>query len=677
MSYTSGFFDAVDLGGGEYDREYSADVFAHYFSLLVKNGVFPDPSTGMQVKASSSPDMHVSVQPGSGWVNGYYITVPENGPEVLTVPTANPSLSRIDSVIMGLNYVEREIQLYIKSGAVSASPSAVSLQRDNDLYEMELAQITVAAGVASISQANITDMRQNTSRCGIVKGTIDQIDTTDLFAQYDDAFQTWFADIQAQLSGDVATNLQNQINNLKDGKADTSVTDSLQNQVNTLKSDKVNVSDKASTAQAQAGTDNTKWMTPALVKTLFNASKASNSDATTASNDTNWMSPLKVKAFYDSKIASSIEAAVPIGTVKFSIDNPNSALYLLCNGASLNRSLYPSLYQKLPSDFTSGWNLLKTLTLSGLSEIVGVRLVNGYTVILGKTSSYIVYAYGTSVESLSWVTTNIPAGTGYDIGWDGSKYVIMVASVGKYYYASALSATSWTAVSTGLTKSTGNVCRFVPSSKKFVVTGVNYGSQNIRNTIYISVYNTVSNSVTASTSYTNNGWNGSNPCVVGDYACFVNPRYNDGNYLVSVNTSSGEISATKLSSEVDGICVKLPSGFAVISDTSCYLFNASGTLTKTITTGATVNNSLNSNLTQIGSKFYVSGYSSKYFICTEDFESFEVYQSGNSACDILQPGSDLCFCEWLSGTANIYYNIKTLPVITADKVYAYIKAKEG
>lgn len=246
MSYTSGFFDAVDLGGGDYDREYSAATFAHYFSLLVKNGVFPDPSTGMQVKASTNTDMHVSVQPGSGWINGYYITVPENSPEVLTVPTANPSLSRIDSVIMGLNYVEREIQLYIKPGAVSASPIPVSLQRDNDLYELELAQISVAAGVASIVQANITDMRQNTSRCGIVKGTIDQIDTTDLFAQYDDAFQTWFADIQAQLSGDVATNLQNQINQLKDNK--------------------VNVSDKASTAQAQAGTDDTKWMTPALVK---------------------------------------------------------------------------------------------------------------------------------------------------------------------------------------------------------------------------------------------------------------------------------------------------------------------------------------------------------------------------------------------------------------------------
>lgn len=304
MSYTSGFFDAVDLGGGDYDREYSAAVFAHYFSLLVKNGIFPDPSTGMQVKASSSPDMHVSVQPGSGWVNGYYITVPENGPEVLTVPTANPSLSRIDSVIMGLNYVEREIQLYIKSGAVSASPSAVSLQRDNDLYEMELAQITVAAGVASISQANITDMRQNTSRCGIVKGTIDQIDTTDLFAQYDDAFQTWFADIQAQLSGDVATNLQNQIN--------------------ILKTDKVNVSDKANTAQAQAGTDDTKWMTPSLVLALLNYRLATTAEAKAGSVDNKWMTPAKVKAFHDYIKATTTEAKAGSLTTKWI--NPSTML---------------------------------------------------------------------------------------------------------------------------------------------------------------------------------------------------------------------------------------------------------------------------------------------------------------------------------------------------------------
>lgn len=309
MAYTSGFFDAVDQGGGDYDRVYSAATFAHYFSLLVQNGVFPDPSTGMQVKASTNPDMHVSVQPGSGWVNGYYITVEDSTPEQLTVPTANPSLSRIDSVIMGLNYVDREIQLYIKSGAVSASPSAVSLQRDNDLYELELAQITVSAGMASITQSSITDMRSNTSRCGIVKGMIDQIDTTDLFAQYDDAFQTWFDGIKTQLSGDVATNLQNQINELKTGK--------------------VNVSDKATDSEAKTATNDTHWMTPAKVAKAIGANTY--------------------------KIGDMLK------TYRTDLDNT----WLPCDGSAISKTLYPELYSLI-----EGGNILSVIdqTVTGANS---------------------------------------------------------------------------------------------------------------------------------------------------------------------------------------------------------------------------------------------------------------------------------------------------------------------
>lgn len=224
MAYNSGFFDAVDQGSGNYDRVYNAADFAHYFSLLVKNGVFPDPSSGLQVKASTTPNMQVSVLPGSGWINGYYITV--SSAEALTVPTAHASLSRIDSIIMGLDYSDRQIKLYIKSGAASASPIPPTLQRNSDKYELELARITLAAGTASISQTIITDMRANTTRCGIVSGTVNQIDTTDLFAQYDSAFQSWFSGIQSQLSGNVAANLQAQITQNKSVAVELTLTTS-------------------------------------------------------------------------------------------------------------------------------------------------------------------------------------------------------------------------------------------------------------------------------------------------------------------------------------------------------------------------------------------------------------------------------------------------------------------
>jgi len=65
--------------------------------------------------------------------------------------------------------------------------------------------------------------------CGIVHGTVDQVDVTTLFNQYSNAlelkeqgfeekFTTWFNNIKGQLSGDVATNLAVQIDNLKTSK---------------------------------------------------------------------------------------------------------------------------------------------------------------------------------------------------------------------------------------------------------------------------------------------------------------------------------------------------------------------------------------------------------------------------------------------------------------------------
>lgn len=213
MSITSGFFDAVETSSGVYDRVYNAADFAHYFSLFIGNGVYPDPSTGLQVKANAVPNMGVSISAGNGWINGYYITL--DAAESRSITTANATLSRIDSVVIGLNYTTRSITLYVKTGAPSANPIAPALTRNTSTWELELAQILVAAGAANITQSAITDMRSNKSRCGIVTGVIDQIDTTGLFAQYTAAFNEWFTGVKETLTTNVAANLQDQINTNK------------------------------------------------------------------------------------------------------------------------------------------------------------------------------------------------------------------------------------------------------------------------------------------------------------------------------------------------------------------------------------------------------------------------------------------------------------------------------
>ena len=54
------------------------------------------------------------------------------------------------------------------------------------------------------------------------------------------------------------------------------------------------VIDKATTAEAQAGTNALKWMTPALVKSFFDYRLATQAEAQAGTNNSKWMSPLRV-----------------------------------------------------------------------------------------------------------------------------------------------------------------------------------------------------------------------------------------------------------------------------------------------------------------------------------------------------------------------------------------------
>ena len=212
MSYKYGFFDAVDLGNGNYDRVYSSAEFSHYWALLVGDGVFGQPSTSLNVLATTPVSMSIKVLPGTGWIKGHYLTIPDSMDESIAIPVANPSLPRIDSIIMALDNNGRDMKLYVRSGTAAASPQAVTLQRDADVWELELAQITVAAGAGNITQQAIKDMRTDPNRCGIVTGLIDQFDVSGFFTAAQASFNEWFENVQGQLDGDVAGNLQNQIN---------------------------------------------------------------------------------------------------------------------------------------------------------------------------------------------------------------------------------------------------------------------------------------------------------------------------------------------------------------------------------------------------------------------------------------------------------------------------------
>ena len=186
----SGMFTSVNG-----DRKYTSTFFAEYFASFIGNGIFPNPSTNTQVLADTGMD--VSVQQGKAWIDGYILYV--DNPQSLTLDTGDNLLPRIDKIVIRLDKINREIVLAIKKGAPATNPTAPNLQRDGDMHELGIANVRVDKAASVINQGDITDLRLNSNQCGIVKGTIEEIDTTTLFNQY----QNWIAQKKAEYDADL------------------------------------------------------------------------------------------------------------------------------------------------------------------------------------------------------------------------------------------------------------------------------------------------------------------------------------------------------------------------------------------------------------------------------------------------------------------------------------------
>lgn len=207
MAIQSYFFNAV-LNDGTYDRTYNAEDLTSYLDLLVGNGVFPNPSTMLQVRAGSG--MNVIVGAGAGWINGHKLI--NTADLTLAVAASDVILNRIDAVVFYVDFNAREMGVAVKTGTLAASPVAPTLQRDSSRYEMCLAQINVLKQSTSILASQIVDTRGNSNLCGYVQGLIQQADTTTLFESWQNGFETWFEAIQSQFEqGKVFKRLEGQV----------------------------------------------------------------------------------------------------------------------------------------------------------------------------------------------------------------------------------------------------------------------------------------------------------------------------------------------------------------------------------------------------------------------------------------------------------------------------------
>lgn len=234
MAFTCGFFNSQNG-----DRKYNAEQMASIFDGLIKDGVYDTvgeifavtPGTGMQVLVGS----------GRAWFDHTWNNNDASYP--LAITAADVSLPRYDAVVLETNHSDtvRTNRLRVVTGTPASNPAKPTMASSANVKQHPLAYIKVTAGAKAITQSMI-QVVVGTSECPFVTGIIDTAEIDALFQQWNGEFNEWFENLKAQLSDNVVANLQAQIDQ------------------------KVAKADVATTADIEAGTSTTKWVTPKGLK---------------------------------------------------------------------------------------------------------------------------------------------------------------------------------------------------------------------------------------------------------------------------------------------------------------------------------------------------------------------------------------------------------------------------
>jgi hypothetical protein len=187
-------------------RTYQASDFADYFGDVLSSGLLhTDSLPALQVQCDGT-DLRTYVEPGKAIIQGYAYENTTNLYLQHALPEA--TLDRIDRIVLRLDKrnQSRFIKLFVLQGTAAAAPVTPTLQRDEFIYELSLAQIRVRANTSTLVPADLIDERLDENLCGLVYSLI-SIPTSQFQVQWDNWFNSntttyeqewndWFSGIQ-------------------------------------------------------------------------------------------------------------------------------------------------------------------------------------------------------------------------------------------------------------------------------------------------------------------------------------------------------------------------------------------------------------------------------------------------------------------------------------------------
>lgn len=206
MAITYGFYNSMNG-----DRKYDAVQLSSIFDGVIRDGVFQ--SIGGYLATKPGTGMQVIVSPGKAWFDHTWTVNDADLP--LDISPSDLTLSRYDAVVLETDATKavRENSIKVVKGTPASAPKKPTLVNEGDVHQHPLAYILVPGGSTEIQVQNI-DIMVGKSECPFVTSILESVSIEALLEKWEGEFRVWFDDLQNQMSGDVATNLQNQINKI-------------------------------------------------------------------------------------------------------------------------------------------------------------------------------------------------------------------------------------------------------------------------------------------------------------------------------------------------------------------------------------------------------------------------------------------------------------------------------
>lgn len=203
MAVRYGFYNSIN-----HDRKYDALDMSSIFDGIIEDGVFA--TIGNIFAVTPGEGLQVIVDTGKAWFDHTWTSNDAKIP--LNIESADISLDRYDVVVLEVNNTEsvRANAIKIVKGTISSSPQKPELINTDLVHQYPLAYVFVGHGSTAIQSQNI-EFVVGKEPCPFVRGPLETVPIDALFAQWEGEFDNWFENVKTNLEGDVAANLQRQV----------------------------------------------------------------------------------------------------------------------------------------------------------------------------------------------------------------------------------------------------------------------------------------------------------------------------------------------------------------------------------------------------------------------------------------------------------------------------------